>query len=174
MKAARLFIALWPPPEVRAALAEWRHGWHWPRTATPVSTDRLHLTLHFLGDVPSAQLPRLAAALPCAFDPFVLSFGHCQLWPHEIAVLEPDDIPPALTQLHARLAHSLGRLGVACDTRPYRAHATMARRAAGARPPATGPAIRWQVERYALMQSVPGSGGGYTPLQTYGASGDIL
>ncbi|MES2898563.1 MAG: RNA 2',3'-cyclic phosphodiesterase [Pseudomonadota bacterium] len=174
MMAARLFIALWPEDGVRDALAAWRDGWQWPRHATPVRTARLHVTLHFLGDVAAERLPDLGPALACQFEPFTLSFGHNQLWPHGIAVLEPHSTPAALTTLHAALALRLQQLGVPTDSRPYRPHATLARRAAGATSPQCGPAIDWRVERYALMQSVTGHGGGYATLRSYGASGDIL
>lgn len=174
MTAARLFIALWPDAGVRDALAQWRDGWSWPRQATPVKTERLHLTLHFLGEVDDQRIAELAAALSTGFTPFTLSLGQSRLWPHGIAVLEPLAIPEPLTILHATLGRSLQRLGMATDARPYRAHVTMARRAAGAIAAAGGPAIEWPVERYALMRSYPGQGGGYTTLHTYGTSGDIL
>lgn len=57
--AARLFLALWPDPAVRHQLRAARDAWQWPRGATPVHADKLHLTLHFLGDVPGARLPEL-------------------------------------------------------------------------------------------------------------------
>lgn len=174
MTAARLFIALWPEPGIRDALALWRDGWTWPRQATPVPSARLHLTLHFLGDVQDGQIPALAAALARPFQPFTLSLGECGLWPHGIAVLEPFSIPAPLTDLHASLGATLHELGLAVDARPYRPHVTMARRAAGALPAVSGPAIDWPVDRFALMASRPGPGGGYTTVQAWAASGDIL
>jgi 2'-5' RNA ligase len=171
---SRLFIALWPDQGIRDALAQWRDNWTWPRQATPVKTDRLHVTLHFLGDVPADRLPALAAALATPFAPFTLTLGESRLWPHGIAVLEPLAVPEPLTILHAELGRSLQRLGMATDARPYRPHVTMARRAAGAAPATAGPPVAWQVERFALMHSRPGAGGGYTTLHTYGTSGDIL
>ncbi len=170
----RLFVALWPDPAERAALVQWRDGWRWPRHATPVASERLHVTLHFLGEVAAEEVGALAAALPCPFEPFTLSFGTHQVWPHGIAVLEPHSTPSQLTDLHAALGRTLHSLGLTTDARPYRPHVTMARRAEGATADAAGPPIEWRVERYALMQSASGRGGGYTTLRTYGAAGDIL
>lgn len=174
MSSARLFIALWPDAGVRDGLAQWRDGWTWPRQATPVKTERLHATLHFLGQVQAGRIPELAAALRRPFEPFTLALGESRLWPHGIAVLEPFSIPDPLLELHAALGACVRRLGLATDARPYKPHVTMARRAAGAAPASGGPAIAWQVERFALMDSQPGPGGGYTTLHTYGTSGDIL
>ena len=64
---ARLFLALWPPPAVREAIAGWRGAWWWPPAARLVQDERLHLTLHFIGAVPASRLP--APASPRAAAP---------------------------------------------------------------------------------------------------------
>jgi len=161
---SRLFLALWPDPGVRAALRDWRDAWQWPRGATPVHTDKLHLTLHFLGEVPRARLPGLVEgfAAPCA--PFRLEVGRAVAWPHGLAVLEPLGNPPALLALHARLGEALVALGLQPEARAYRPHVTMARRAHGAGLPAERPAISWDVQGYALVESCAGV---YKVLRTY-------
>jgi 2'-5' RNA ligase len=50
-RTLRLFIALWPTPAVRAAVAARRDAVGWPAGAAPVRNERLHMTLHFLGAV---------------------------------------------------------------------------------------------------------------------------
>ena len=160
---ARLFIALWPDPAERAALAAWRDAWTWPRHATPVRTERLHATLHFLGEVPAERIAPLKAALRVPAAPFTLAFGHGALWQHGIAVLEPAAVPEALLNLHDALGQVLERLALPVDQRPYRPHVTLARRAAGAVAPDAGPPIRWPVGHYALVSSADG----YTVLQRY-------
>jgi 2'-5' RNA ligase len=67
--SACLFIALWPGPEVRDALAAWSGQWHWHAAARWVPAERLHLILHFLGDVPRERLPALGEALSVPFAP---------------------------------------------------------------------------------------------------------
>ncbi len=166
----RLFLALWPGPRTRAALAACRDGWHWPPGARPVATDRLHLTLHFIGAVPRPRLPALVEGLQLPCPRFALEFGHAELWPRGTAVLRPLDEPPALPELHARLGAALRRLELPVEARAFRPHVTLARRAAGARPGPPPPRLRWPVQSYALVQSLPGPPGGYRVLCRYAAA----
>lgn len=163
---ARLFLALWPDPRALGALCHWRDGWSLPPTAVPVPAERLHLTLHFIGPVPLARLPEISQGLsvPCA--PFGLEVGQAQVWPRGLAVVCPRAVPAALADLHQRLAGALQRLALPVEARPWRPHVTLARQASGAAPPAAGPAGRWQVRGYALVQSQ----GGYRGLRHYPAS----
>ena len=167
MSDARLFLGLFPDSVVRRDLATWRDAGKWPRSATPVRSGRLHLTLHFIGDVPRERVPGLAEALCVPFEGFQMQFGRAILWPHGLAVLEPNDVPDALKQLHAALAGVLRTLGLPLDARPYKAHVTLARRAAGAVLACDGPSIAWPIDRYALMESTLGSDGGYTVVREY-------
>ena len=156
----RLFTALWPAPSLRAALAQWQGTWDWPRQAARVEADRLHATLHFLGDVPARRVPELTGALAVPFEPFELELGVAGVWPNGVAVVEPLATPPALAGLHARLGDVLRRLELPVDTRPYRPHVTLARRAHAAKPPLEGPALRWRVDDgYVLVRSLPGGAG---------------
>ena len=160
----RLFLALWPDPAIRHALREQRDAWTWPRGASPVHADKLHVTLHFLGEMPSERLPELQAGFAVPFSPFTLSIGLPKIWPHGIAVLEPHTEPPALLELHAKLSAALVALGLQPEARDYRPHVTLARRAGHAIvPPQTAPLI-WQVDGYALVES---NGGNYTVLEQY-------
>ncbi|MGF6273691.1 2'-5' RNA ligase [Massilia sp. UYP11] len=161
---SRLFLALLPPDALRAQLRARRDAWQWPRGATPVPADKLHLTLHFLGGVASERVPELLDGLAVPFDPFRIDLGTPALWPHGIAVLEPLAVPPALPALHARLADALVGLGLQPETRSYRPHVTMARRAGGVAMPGQGPPIAWQADRYALVES---QGGVYAVLREY-------
>ena len=167
MPAARLFLGLFPDASVRQDLAAWRDAWTWPRSATPVKTGRLHQTLHFIGDVERERIPELTQALSVPFDAFGMRFGHAVLWPHGIAVLEPDEAPAALSEMHAALAEVLHRFDLPVDARPYRPHVTLARRAGGALPPPQGPPIEWMIDRYALMESTLGPDGGYTVVREF-------
>ncbi|MEH6434935.1 RNA 2',3'-cyclic phosphodiesterase [Massilia sp. DD77] len=166
-QSTRLFLALWPDPAIRHQLREWRDAWGWPRGAAPVHTDKLHLTLHFLGNLPSDRLSALREELTVPFEPFRLELGRAVMWPHGLAVLEPNAEPPELLALHARLGEALEKLGLVPEARKYRPHVTMARRAGGAELPVSGPAITWETRGYALVESRPGDGGGYIVLRDY-------
>ncbi|ALK99062.1 2'-5' RNA ligase [Massilia sp. WF1] len=165
--ATRLFLALWPDPAVREQLREWRELWAWPRGATPVHTDKLHLTLHFLGNQPSDSLPALLDGLAVPMSPFRLQLGVAELWHKGIAVLSPSSVPQELLDLHAALARALTGVGLPLEPRAYRPHVTMARRATGAAVPPQGPAIDWLADHYALVESKTGDGSGYTVLREY-------
>jgi len=160
----RLFLALWPDDAVRDQLRAWRDAWTWPRGATPVHTDKLHVTLHFLGNQPTARLPEFLDGFQVPFEPFHLQFGRAELLHGGIAWLAPHSEPQALLDLHARLSDALLALGLTPEARAYRPHVTMARRANGAVMPQSGPAIDWRVEHYALVESRAGA---YTVLREY-------
>lgn len=158
---ARLFLALWPDPDVRRDLAAMQQRWTWPPGAALVREDRLHLTLHFLGSVPVDRVPGFVQALAVDAQPMRLdlSAGSPRVWPGGVAVLELD-APPALLRLHAALADALAGLGWPVERRRFRPHVTFARRARGAQPPDGVPAhLVWPAgPRYVLARSVPGRG----------------
>ena len=165
--SARLFIALWPELAVRDALAAWSEQWQWNTGASRVRAERLHLTLHFLGDVPRTALPALRLALRVPFESFSLSLGRAAVWRGGVAVLEPDRVPPHLNHLHEALGEALRRQAVPSDTRPYRPHLTLARRASPAVPPPLGPQLRWTVRSYALVESCPQRAGAYEVIERF-------
>jgi 2'-5' RNA ligase len=168
---ARLFIALWPEPGVREALRAWRDGCAWPKSASPTRTEQLHVTLHFLGNVPRERLPELVHGIGVRFDPFELDFGHPELWHGGIAVLAPDAVPEPLLALHSALGEALERLGLPLEARPYRPHVTLARRAGPVLAPIHGPPIKWQINGYALMESKVGVSSEYGVVCSYAAAG---
>ena len=163
----RLFLGLWPPPEARAWIVQHADAWDWPAAARRTAAERLHITLHFLGNLPAEQVPALQQGLSCDWPGCALELDRAEVWPGGIAVLEASHVPPPLADLHARLGEALLRLDMAVETRRYRPHATLARKAQGAHVPEFAP-IRWQAgPQYALMRSLPG-GGGYLPVQVFG------
>jgi 2'-5' RNA ligase len=166
--STRLFLALWPGPAEREVLRAWRDAWTWPRGAAPVATPKLHMTLHFLGNQPTERVAEITAGLAVPMSPFRVELGQSTVWPGGIAVLEPHTQPPALLRLHADLSDALLALGLVPEARRYRPHVTMARRAAQAVPPAAGTqALTWDIAGYAMVESRPGNGGGYTVLRDY-------
>lgn len=170
--SARLFLALWPDDATRARLRRLQQDWTWPAGAALVDAGKLHLTLHFLGNVPLPRLDEFGSELaiepgpPVALD---LQDARASVWPGGIAVLafEPT---PALLQLHASLATALARLGWPREASRWRPHVTLARKAAGARLPATAmePA-EWNAgTAYALVHSAAGR---YQVIRAYGRAG---
>lgn len=171
-RPARLFLALWPDAATRRTLAQARDQWRWeqgsaPRSPAPVRSDKLHLTLHFIGNVDRSRLPALQAGLAVACSAFELAFGRHALWARGIAVLEPLTVPPALLALHGALGDALRGLGLPVEQRPFRPHVTLARHAGHALPPPDASRFSWRPAGYALVESRLDAGGGYHPLTHY-------
>lgn len=161
--STRLFLALWPGPAALHALAAWQARWAWPTGAAVVPPERLHLTLHYIGPVAATRLPELMQALAVPVRRFDLVFDQAEQWPRGLAVLRPSALPDALSTLHQQLQSALRRLALPIESRAYRPHVTLARKAAGALAPADAPALRWSVRAYTLVQSQ----NGYHTLQHY-------
>ena len=97
----RLFLALWPAPALREALAARADGWTWTPAARRTPADKLHVTLHFLGDVAPARLPALRTGLAVDWTGCELVFDREAVWPGGIAVLEASEV----RSLRARAAY---------------------------------------------------------------------
>ena len=171
-RGLRLFIALWPTPAVRAALCARRNEIVWPSAAAVVSDERLHLTLHFIGDVPRTLLQHLLPALQVPCPGSELELGGALHWPRGLVVLPAASIPEPLRALHAALAGALSGLGLPVEQRAFRPHVTLARRAAGAVLPAPAVPLRWRCAGYALVHSDPVDG--YRVLARYAERGVTL
>jgi RNA 2',3'-cyclic 3'-phosphodiesterase len=168
VRPLRLFTALWPGEAVAAEIARWQSAWQWPSQVARIKPERLHVTLHFLGDVAVARLPEVVQQLKVEFDPFALELGAGEVWPNGVAVLLPAGQPLALNRLHTRLAAAVRRLGLSVEERPYRPHVTLARRAWGASAPPRAAGLRWRVDSgYVLARTLPG-GAGYEIVQRFG------
>jgi 2'-5' RNA ligase len=145
----RLFVALRPPPAIRAALLATMDG---VPDARWQDDDQLHLTLRYIGEVDRRVAEDIA-----------LTLGQVRAAPIEVALsgvgafdkkgridalwagLAPQD---ALAALHRKVDHALVRLGLAPEGRAYLPHITLARLSRNA---GFGPAIdQWQARHAAL------------------------
>lgn len=163
-ESLRLFLALWPDAHTRQQLHAWQAAQTWPADARLTHAADLHLTLHFLGQVPEKRLADLLLALPPAPHPIDLQLQQLQVWPNQVAVLTLERVPEPLLQLHAALGAVLDQLGLPRETRPYQPHVTLARRAHGLQA-VPRPPLRWQAQGYVLALSERG----YHRLQHYHA-----
>ena len=164
----RLFLALWPTDATRQALVENALLWDWPPAARLTRPERLHITLHFIGNVAASRVDELRRGLAVPFVPFEMTFGRPEVWKGGIAVLCAEEIPDELRTLHERLARRLHALELPVEERPLRVHATLARQAQGARMAVPAmPQVAWPArDGYALVRSLPG-GQGYETLQRF-------
>lgn len=165
----RLFIALWPGERVRGEIVRWQSRWTWPPHASLVKPDRLHITLHFIGDVSPERVLDLKYVLRrVASQGFELRLGRPDMWQYGTAVLRPENSPTALRALHARIGLALAQLALAVEDRPFLPHVTLARRAGGATPPAQPPQVEWVSKGgFVLVRTLPG-GRGYETLEKFG------
>lgn len=164
----RLFLALWPGTQDLAELEAQAAAWTWPAGARRTRPERLHITLHFLGNVAQDRLPALREQLDVRWEGCELVLDRAQVWPGGIAVLEAQRVPAELASLHARVARRLRELDLPVEERRYRPHVTFARKAFGARPPAELAPVRWRlVPAFELVRSLP-DGRGYERLQRFG------
>jgi 2'-5' RNA ligase len=163
---ARLFIGLWPDDRLRSALAAHQAAWRWPPGTARVAAEKLHLTLHFLGQVERARVGPLQRSLDAvAAEPFELAWSQCEVWPGGIAVLRLQDAPP-LDALQRAIGEPLADQGFTLESRAYKPHLTLARKAKGAVAPAVVDLPAWRVREFVLVESR----GAYHLLSRHGLS----
>ena len=182
----RLFFALWPDGEQRAALAHAVASIVRHCGGRPVPETNLHLTLAFLGSVPESQVEELraiarrtAAAFPREALPLAVSLEALEHWarPQLLAVLDRrDEAPPARGSGVAELARILtaatAAAGFSPDLKPFRAHVTVARKVARARRAGAMRKVHWIFGAFALVESrTLAEGPVYSVVESY-ALGD--
>lgn len=163
----RLFFALWPTQGLRVALAPGIQALQPCGVGRPQRPEQWHLTLEFLGPVPGARLASArAAADAVSAPPCEILLDTVEFWRRpEVLCLVARQAPPALAELVAQLRCSLAGHGFQVESRPFRAHLTLARKVHQPVDMAPFAPLRWPVESFALMESITDrSGSVYTPL----------
>jgi len=153
-KTLRLFFALWPDSDTRAALdhtGKWLHK-HWEGRRTRAET--LHLTLVFLGAVDVSRLNALRElAAQIRAEAFTLHLDQAGCWGHNrVGWLGAGETPPALAILLADLENRLESSLFRFDKRAFVPHITLLRKARCAEVPACRP-VEWPVHRFVLVES---------------------
>lgn len=161
----RLFFALECESSQRRAIARWRNELG-SGLGRPVPSSNFHLTLMFLGAVPTAQLPAICAAAEAVAVPgktLTLVLDALQTWRSANAlVLAPTQTPAALRQLVYALQQAMLPLGFAGAARDYRPHLTLAHGYQGPVPEALVPAdFLLRARHFTLFESRKGR---YWPL----------
>lgn len=162
VKPVRLFLALWPDAAVRARLVNIMGNLKRDMSGAWVKPDNLHMTLAFLGDIAperSAEIHRVAGEVTGLG--FTLSLDHVEFWSRNgIICLAPPATPPELQALAGDLARSLNAAGFTLETRPYRAHLTLARKGrATINRVALAEPVVWKVDALHLVESQLGQNG---------------
>jgi 2'-5' RNA ligase len=178
----RLFFALWPSDDQRAALVALTGPAIAPVAGKPVQSANLHVTLAFLGPVPGREFADLLAVGAQAGHPAVeLAFQRLEYWPKpRVVVAVPARVPPAGRLIFDRLWTEIVALGYEREYRPWQPHLTLVRHVRQAPPPSFGPtlpatagtgaATGWQL---ALVESsTHPEGVRYRPLANWPLKGD--
>lgn len=185
----RAFVAIMLPEDVRQycvdAMARLRQALGPAQRAVRwVDPDGIHVTLKFLGNVPTVQLPDLTERLAVALagqPPFNLGVGPLGTFPHarapRVALLQVRGDLNQLGDAKERVEAATEPLGFPREKRPYRPHLTLGRvrenaapadlsalaRAIASLSDQSGPTFR--ATSASLMQSHLGPGGAkYTRL----------
>jgi len=144
----RLFVALRPPPPVRALLAGLMRGIDGARWQ---DDEQLHLTLRFVGEADARTADELVACLGHALAPAPVARlagvgmfdrrGRADALWAGVAPAEP------LAAFHRKVDRACQRAGVAAEGRAYRPHVTVARLGRGIDPAA---ASAWMLRHQGL------------------------
>lgn len=154
MTKKRMFFALWPDANTRGRLVELCQKLP-ARTGRIVSRHNLHITLAFLGPLDQPVVERLrqgAAAIRAR--PFSLCLDELGWWRRPRVVwLAPASTPGALLELAAAVNTLISAQGIRPDSRPYRPHLTIARKAAKKPAEIAWTPFDWRIDSFCLVQS---------------------
>ena len=124
----RLFVALDPPRPVCEALAGLQPEVPGARWTPP---EKMHLTLHFLGDVPETDVaPPEWALSEVQGRAFPLAVEGLDAFPNRRSarvLVAQVSLPQGLALLHGQVGAALERAGFTLERRPFRPHLTLAR-----------------------------------------------
>jgi 2'-5' RNA ligase len=166
----RLFFALWPDDDTQSALAGIAKARLPAAGGRLIRAQNLHLTLVFLGSVDAgarACAERAAASLRA--PAFELEFRRLGYWPRpRLLWSAPEQVPEGLTMLESMLRDALSACGHAPESRPFRAHITLARKLRSPLDDTSHAPIRWPVSDFHLVASQTlANGARYQPLVSW-------
>lgn len=167
-ESRRLFFALWPPRDVADAIAAGARESEVRGRLVPPG--KLHLTLAFLGDVPTDRIDALLAAgddiRAADFDLCLSRLGHFH--GPRVAWVGPKATPEPLVTLAAGVREAAAAAGIGRDTRGFRAHVTVARRADPPRRVRLSEPVTWRPDAFELTESARVAGKAvYRPLRRW-------
>jgi 2'-5' RNA ligase len=154
----RMFFALWPDAETRERLTLAARALDCGSAARAVPARDFHLTLAFVGEVPSRRLADLqqigrdqrALSVELRIDAY-------EYWPKpEVAVAAARQIPAPLEALWASLHACLAQAGFQMQPKRLRPHVTLARKVAQAPVPTTMSPFDWTAHEFHLVRSKTG------------------
>ena len=163
----RLFFALWPDERMQTALAGATRGTTEAIDGRAIPTVNLHLTLAFLGSVLETRIAALtpiaaqvAAAFPQSLAPIDVTLDTVEYWrkPELLCATASAPAPGAAALAHA-LKSALVTGGFTPDLKPFRVHATLARKVRRVSGELSVAPVRWTFADFRLIESRAGRSG---------------
>jgi len=152
-----LYYALWPGRAIAERCIEHAVMLQAAVGGRVTRVDSVHMTLAFLGDVDATRMPELHSPPPTiATEQFMLDIDRIGVWHHNgIGWVAPRVTPESLAELQGRLSDWLQSIGLPLEQRPFRPHVTLLRKATGKVDTVPIESIRWPIDEYVLVQSIP-------------------
>ena len=131
MSTKRIFFGLWPDDRQRDRLRDHISPLAKLVEGQAVYRGNWHVTTAFIGEFPEARIAALQArAADIPVEPFRLRFDRVEFWPRpKVASLVAPTVPPELKRLVEAHNALLEESGVQVESRTYRPHITVVRRA---------------------------------------------
>ena len=154
----RLFFALWPDPVLKASIAGAARTPARALAGRRVRDESIHLTLLFLGAVPTEAESRLrAAAAAVRVAPFDLVLDRVgSFFRARVLWVGPSQVPPQLAELRRQIEAAATQAALPFDLKPLVPHLTCYRDVRKALDPAPIAPLRWAVRHFALVESAGG------------------
>jgi len=158
----RLFFALWPDDKVRHQLdLAYSRFSDLQEKGRRVPVTNLHMTLHFLGNIPLAGvdcfIQQVKNIKSRKFSLQIESRGYFKK--PKIVWFGPGNIPQELRQLHDQLGEQICSCDFTPEQRDYNPHITMARKINHDPGNQSIEPVYWELDRFVLVISEPVAGG---------------
>jgi RNA 2',3'-cyclic 3'-phosphodiesterase len=171
LKHHMVFLALWPDEKTRINIVNsFKLSEFINRDGKDLRAQKLHLTLHFLGNISPEKyqcVVRMVQEIQFkAFDIVLNRFG---VFPKAgVFYLGMSNIPHELVSLHKKLGEKLQQCDYRPESRRFAPHVTLKRKISQFDIQTKPQPVRWQVGRFALVESIPVANGVlYKPVKFY-------
>lgn len=154
-RGRRLFFALWPSDEFRAEIVASTLAVAQASGGRLIPPRNYHVTLLFLGDVPSDAVPAVqqVSASLAGRPAFELAFDAIEAWGRKVLCLTTSTPPGAAMDLATRLRSSLTGLLQLREGHEFRPHITLARDLPRGRPHQNVVPLHQKAAEFTLVES---------------------
>jgi 2'-5' RNA ligase len=158
---------LWPPARTAHALAQWGREVASDTGGAAIASEKIHLTLAFLGEADPANAFNAARRVQGARH--ALPIDHAHYWKHnKIVWVGPQAMPAPLAALVGELHAALKDHGFVLEERRFAAHVTLLRKAKPPKALAPLPRVDWPVDEVLLVRSrTSPKGATYEPIERF-------